>query len=293
MSRQVSKRTIHPIILKPMRKRQSLSLVVSVTCCVIVLLDGLCVYQITEASSDVSEFAAKRISKELTSPWVELGKLKQFYSGNDSSRRQLLDLGQGFADYDAAPSYLTHLLYQSASGPSNETKLNNQYTRAYGHPNLVKALVKYYNKIRNFPRTKLYDEKSQVLVTIGAYEALYVSIMAFVNEGDEVIIVGPAFDAYEPIVSLAGGKAVPISLKYNRTLDRDTKKTNHNTDKGSRELNSKDFTLDEKELESKLSKKTKLFILNTPNNPIGKVSVFVSHLSLSMTIHTRSFIMTI
>ena len=58
----------------------------------------------------------------------------------------------------------------------------------------------------------------EVLVTDGAYEALFTSIMGFVNPGDEVIIIEPYFDCYEPMVKLAGGTPRFIALAPVRKL---------------------------------------------------------------------------
>lgn len=195
--------------------------------------------------------AAKRIRNEPESVWVEFIQL--------ALDHKPLNLGQGFPDF-AAPQYLIDSL-TNATNLEHETKiLSNQYTRSFGHPKLVKALVKYYSEFRSF--NKLSNANEQVLVTVGAYEALFAAIMAFVSPGDEVLLIDPAFDAYAPMVEMAQGKNVYIPLRLKPEFANKSSAEN---------VSSADYELDMKEFESKITSKTKALILNTPNNPLGKM----------------------
>lgn len=93
-----------------------------------------------------------------------------------------------------------------------------------------------------------YDPTTEVLVTIGASEAIEVALITLLNEGDEVIVVSPSYISYEPIITMFGGKIVNIET-----------------------LESEGFRLTPVALKAKLSDKTRLVILNYPNNPSGAI----------------------
>ena len=93
-----------------------------------------------------------------------------------------------------------------------------------------------------------YDPATEVLVTIGASEAIEVALITLLNEGDEVIVVSPSYISYEPIITMFGGKIVNIET-----------------------LESEGFRLTPDALKAKLSDKTRLVILNYPNNPSGAI----------------------
>lgn len=96
-----------------------------------------------------------------------------------------------------------------------------------GHPRLVNAIAKFYSMLidRNL------DANKEVLVTSGAYEALYSSLQGHTNPGDEWIIIEPFFDCYVPMVQSAGGIVRYIALKPVRILSFDTIQTERRRNK--------------------------------------------------------------
>ncbi|XP_071447831.1 kynurenine aminotransferase isoform X2 [Hetaerina americana] len=161
-----------------------------------------------------------------------------------------LNLGQGFPDY-APPAYVTQALSDVATG---DNVLLNQYTRGFGHPRLVAALSRLYSQLVRRP----IDSQTEILVTSGAYEALFSTIQGHVGPGDEVVIIEPYFDCYEPMVLTAGGKPIFVPLRPK-------------TESGVKSTSSADWVLDPDELSSAFNDRTKAIILNTPHNPVGKV----------------------
>ena len=87
----------------------------------------------------------------------------------------------------------------------------------------------------------------QVLITVGSSQALFTALLGVLNPGEEVIVPVPAFSLYETIITVAGGKVVPL----------DVSKTG--------------FQIDRQMLNSLITPKTKAIVLNSPNNPTGVV----------------------
>ncbi|CAE1177554.1 CCBL [Acanthosepion pharaonis] len=185
---------------------------------------------------------AKRYHGTEKNVWVEFSKLAADYNA--------VNLGQGFPDYKP-PTFVTEAMKEAANSSNH---LLHQYARGFGHQRLCEALSKIYSPIMGQSINPMKD----ILITVGGYGSLYCCIHGFINPGDEVIIIEPYFDCYEPMVKSAGGVPVFVPL---RTMNKAT----------DGKISSADWKLDEKEFAKKFNDKTKLLIFNTPNNPLGKV----------------------
>lgn len=93
-----------------------------------------------------------------------------------------------------------------------------------------------------------YDPKDEIIVTVGGSEAIDLALRAIINIGDEVIVPEPCFVCYSPLVTMAGGVPVAVSLKAEN-----------------------EFRLTAEELEEAITPKTKAVVLAFPNNPTGAV----------------------
>lgn len=117
------------------------------------------------------------------------------------------------------------------------------YTSDEGIPELREAIAEYYNERYGSDYTK-----ENVLITVGATQAIFAAIMALVDEGEEVIVPDPWYPGYLRSIILAGGKFL--------TVKQDEKN---------------EYRLDIEELNEKISEKTKVLILINPNNPTGSL----------------------
>uniref|UniRef100_A0A3Q3WAZ6 Aminotransferase class I/classII large domain-containing protein n=1 Tax=Mola mola TaxID=94237 RepID=A0A3Q3WAZ6_MOLML len=160
--------------------------------------------------------------------WVEFTQLAAAYN--------TVNLGQGFPDF-SPPKFVTEAFCNAVSGGA----LMHQYTRGFVSGFICQRAVPISN----------------ILVTVGAYQALFSAFQALIDEGDEVIIIEPFFDCYQPMVMMAGGKPVYIPLRP--------------VIEGGAVRSSGDWVLCPDELASKFTPRTKAIVINTPNNPIGKV----------------------
>lgn len=113
------------------------------------------------------------------------------------------------------------------------------------------GLIELRNEISYYLKEKtniLYNPNDEILVTVGASQALDIALRAIVNPGDEVIVIEPSFVSYSSLVSLAGG--VPVSIQTSGEME---------------------FKLQPADLEKAITEKTKAIILCSPSNPTGTV----------------------
>lgn len=147
-----------------------------------------------------------------------------------------INLGQGFPDTDGPREVLEAAREAIATG-------RNQYPPGPGVPELLEAVADHQ---RRFYGLEL-DPRSEVLVTVGATEAIFATILALVQPGDEVVTFEPYYDSYAASIALAGGVRRTVPLRF------------------------PDWAVDEQALRAAVGPRTRMVLLNTPHNPTGKV----------------------
>lgn len=153
-----------------------------------------------------------------------------------------VNLGQGFPDWPAPDFVIDAARTALAAG-------HNQYARSAGHPRLVNALAAVYSPCFG----QALNPLTEIVVTTGATEAIFATIQGLVDPGDEVILIEPFYDSYPASVIMAGGTPVYIPLRAAGGAS-----------------SAAAWQVDVDELRSLLTPKTKLLIINTPQNPVGK-----------------------
>ncbi|MFZ2990273.1 pyridoxal phosphate-dependent aminotransferase [Ideonella sp.] len=153
-----------------------------------------------------------------------------------ATRHGAVNLGQGFPDFEGDPALVDAVVEAMRSG-------HNQYPPMPGVPALRSAIA---GKIEALHGTR-YDADSEITVTAGATQALLTAILALVHPGDEVIVLEPCYDSYEPAITLAGARTVRVPL------DPVT------------------LRVDLNRVAAALSPRTRAILINTPHNPTGTV----------------------
>jgi N-succinyldiaminopimelate aminotransferase len=155
-------------------------------------------------------------------------------------RTGAINLGQGFPDTDGPPAMLETAIEAIRSG-------GNQYPPGPGIPELRAAIAAQ----RRGRYGLSYDPDGEVLVTVGATEAIAASVMALAEPGDEVVVFEPYYDSYAAVIALAGAVRRPVTLRPERPGGR--------------------FTFDPVELRAAVGPRAKLMLVNSPHNPVGTV----------------------
>lgn len=146
-----------------------------------------------------------------------------------------INLSQGFPDFKTN-SHLINLVHKAMLDG------HNQYAPMQGWIPLREALIAKTEKIYSCSY-----QLNEVCITAGATQALFSAISAVVKEGDEVIIIEPAYDCYVPAIELCGG--IPKFVA----------------------LDSTNFTINWDDVKKMMNAKTKAIIINTPHNPTGSI----------------------
>lgn len=153
-----------------------------------------------------------------------------------AQEHQAINLSQGFPNFDCSPRLKALVQHYVQNG-------YNQYAPLAGDPGLRKRLVDKSAELYGLRP----NPDTEITVTAGATQALYTAISAFVNVGDEVILIEPAYDSYGPSVELCGGIVVPYVLK------------------------APDYTIDWELMRQKVTPRTRMILINTPHNPTGSM----------------------
>lgn len=148
-----------------------------------------------------------------------------------------LNLGQGFPDEDGPEPVLEAARDAIARGI-------NQYAPGRGFPDLLSAVAEHQKRFYGIE----LDPQREVLITVGATEALAATLLALIDSpDDEVVVFEPYYDSYAACVALSGAKLVPVPLRW------------------------PDFQPDLEQLASAVTDRTRVILVNDPHNPTGSV----------------------
>ncbi|KSU84617.1 MULTISPECIES: aminotransferase [Fictibacillus] len=182
----------------------------------------------------ITEQRSKYLSDSVES--IQPSGIRRFFD-LASSMENVISLGVG------EPDFVTPWNVIEASYHSLEQGYT-AYTANAGLLELRKEITRYMR--RRFGVT--YNAENEMVVTVGASQAIDIALRAVVNPGEEVIVVEPSFVSYAPTVTLAGGVPVPVHT-YSKN----------------------DFKLQPEHIEEAVTEKTKAILLCSPNNPTGTV----------------------
>ena len=150
-----------------------------------------------------------------------------------AAERGAVNLGQGFPDFDCDPRLVDAVTDAMRAG-------HNQYPPMTGLPALRQAIARKIETLYG----RSYNADTEITITAGATQAILTAILAVVREGDEVIVIEPAYDSYIPNILLAGGTPVTVPLTA-------------------------DFRVDWSAVQAAITSRTRAILINSPHNPSG------------------------
>lgn len=153
-----------------------------------------------------------------------------------ATEHKAVNLGQGFPDYPMSEELTAKVAEAMKNG-------HNQYAPM---PGLIGLRESIAEKVEFLYQTKINPD-TEITITPGGTYAIYSSLTAILQPGDEVILFEPAYDSYIPNIEINGAKAVPLPLTY------------------------PDYKIDWDLVRSSITPKTKAILINSPHNPTGSV----------------------
>lgn len=153
-----------------------------------------------------------------------------------ATEHNAINLSQGFPNFECAPELVALVNQYMKKGL-------NQYSPMQGILPLRETIAAKMQELYGVA----YHPDKEINITAGGTQAIYAAITATVNEGDEVIIIEPAYDCYVPAIELNGG--IPIYVK----------------------LKEPNYTIDWNEVKKLVNQRTRMIMINTPHNPTGSV----------------------
>jgi len=153
-----------------------------------------------------------------------------------ATKHKAINLSQGFPDFKSDQKLIDLVSQAMNSG-------YNQYAPMPGVLELRERIAEKFDLLYQ----STYHPETEITITAGATQAISCIISAFVHNHDEVIIFKPAYDCYEPFIELNGGKTIAIPLEYPR------------------------YQIDWELVKQSINHRTKMIIINTPQNPSGNI----------------------
>ena len=153
-----------------------------------------------------------------------------------ANKHNAINLSQGFPNFKSDQKLIDLVNQAMHSG-------FNQYAPMPGNLELRESIADKFDLLY----ATSYHPETEITVTAGATQAIYTIISAFIRKEDEVIIFRPAYDCYEPAIALHGAKTVSMQLE------------------------APGYAVDWNAVKSKINSKTKMIIINTPQNPSGSI----------------------
>jgi methionine aminotransferase len=155
-----------------------------------------------------------------------------------ASEHGAVNLGQGFPDFSCDPRLLDAVDAAMRAG-------HNQYAPMTGLAPLREAIAAKLAALYGHA----YDAQAEITVTAGATQGIITAILCAVHPGDEVIVIEPCYDSYQPSIALAGGVAVPVAMR----------------------VDAAGYSVPWDAVAAAVTPRTRMIVVNTPHNPTGTI----------------------